>query len=45
MEERAKGGVGLIIIASMYIDPVGGGRLRQLGIYDGKLILQKKGAI
>jgi 2,4-dienoyl-CoA reductase-like NADH-dependent reductase (Old Yellow Enzyme family)/thioredoxin reductase len=36
--ERAKGGIGLIIVESMYIDPVGRGHIRQLGIYDDKLI-------
>jgi 2,4-dienoyl-CoA reductase-like NADH-dependent reductase (Old Yellow Enzyme family)/thioredoxin reductase len=36
--ERAKGGVGLIIVESMYVDPVGRGHIRQLGIYDDKLI-------
>jgi len=36
--ERAKGGVGLIIPESMYTDPVGRGHIRQLGIYDDKLI-------
>lgn len=36
--ERAKGGIGLINIESIYIDPVGRGHIRQLGIYDDKLI-------
>jgi 2,4-dienoyl-CoA reductase-like NADH-dependent reductase (Old Yellow Enzyme family)/thioredoxin reductase len=36
--ERAKGGVGLINIESIYIDPVGRGHIRQLGIHDDKLI-------
>ena len=36
--ERAKGGVGLINVESIYIDPVGRGHIRQLGIYDDKLI-------
>ncbi len=36
--ERAKGGVGLIIVESMYIDPIGRGHIRQLGIYADKLI-------
>jgi 2,4-dienoyl-CoA reductase-like NADH-dependent reductase (Old Yellow Enzyme family)/thioredoxin reductase len=36
--ERAKGGVGLIIVESMYIEPKGRGHLRQLGIYDDTLI-------
>jgi len=36
--ERAKGGVSLIIPESTYIDPRGRGRIRQLGIYDDKLI-------
>jgi 2,4-dienoyl-CoA reductase-like NADH-dependent reductase (Old Yellow Enzyme family)/thioredoxin reductase len=36
--ERAKGGVGLIIVESMYIDPIGRGHIRQLGIYGDKLI-------
>jgi 2,4-dienoyl-CoA reductase-like NADH-dependent reductase (Old Yellow Enzyme family)/thioredoxin reductase len=36
--ERAKGGVGLIIVESMYMDPLGRGHIRQLGIYDDKLI-------
>ncbi|MGA2465073.1 MAG: FAD-dependent oxidoreductase [Thermodesulfobacteriota bacterium] len=38
LTERAKGGVGLIIVESMYTHPVGRGHLRQLGIYDDKLI-------
>jgi 2,4-dienoyl-CoA reductase-like NADH-dependent reductase (Old Yellow Enzyme family)/thioredoxin reductase len=36
--ERAKGGVGLINVESIYIDPVGRGHIRQLGIHDDKLI-------
>jgi 2,4-dienoyl-CoA reductase-like NADH-dependent reductase (Old Yellow Enzyme family) len=36
--ERAKGGVGLILVESMYIDPVGRGHIRQLGLYHDKLI-------
>jgi len=36
--ERAKGGVGLILPESMYIDPQGRNHLLQLGIYDDKLI-------
>ena len=36
--ERAKGGIGLINVESIYIDPVGRGHIRQLGIYDDKLI-------
>lgn len=36
--ERAKGGVGLINVESIYIDPVGRGHIRQLGIYDDNLI-------
>ncbi len=36
--ERAKGGVGLIIVESMYTGPVGRGHIRQLGIYDDRLI-------
>jgi 2,4-dienoyl-CoA reductase-like NADH-dependent reductase (Old Yellow Enzyme family)/thioredoxin reductase len=36
--ERAKGGVGLFIVESMYMDPVGRGHIRQLGIYDDNLI-------
>ena len=36
--ERAKGGVGLINIESIYIDPVGRGHIRQLGIHDDRLI-------
>ncbi len=36
--ERAKGGVGLIIVESMYTHMVGRGHIRQLGIYDDKLI-------
>jgi len=36
--ERAKGGVGLILVESMYIDPVGRGHIRQLGIYHDHLI-------
>ncbi len=38
LNERAKGGVGLINVESMYIDPVGRGHIRQLGIYDDKLV-------
>ena len=38
LAERSKGGVGLITIESMYIDPAGRGHVRQLGIYDDKLI-------
>lgn len=38
LAERARGEVGLIIPESMYIDPVGRGHIRQLGIYDDKLI-------
>jgi 2,4-dienoyl-CoA reductase-like NADH-dependent reductase (Old Yellow Enzyme family)/thioredoxin reductase len=36
--ERAKGGIGLINVESIYIDPVGRGHIRQLGIYDDTLI-------
>ena len=36
--ERAKGGVGLIIVESLYTHPVGRGHIRQLGIYDDQLI-------
>jgi 2,4-dienoyl-CoA reductase-like NADH-dependent reductase (Old Yellow Enzyme family)/thioredoxin reductase len=36
--ERAKGGVGLIIVESMYTNPVGRGHIRQLGIHDDNLI-------
>jgi len=36
--ERAKGGIGLINVESMYIDAVGRGHIRQLGIYDDKLL-------
>jgi 2,4-dienoyl-CoA reductase-like NADH-dependent reductase (Old Yellow Enzyme family)/thioredoxin reductase len=36
--ERAKGGVGLINVESIYIDPVGRGHIRQLGIHDDRMI-------
>lgn len=36
--ERARGGAGLIIVESTYIDPVGKNHLTQLGIYDDSLI-------
>jgi len=36
--ERAKNGVGMITIESTYIDPMGRGRIYQLGLYDDKLI-------
>ncbi|MEW6081920.1 MAG: FAD-dependent oxidoreductase [Bacillota bacterium] len=36
--ERAKGGVGLILVESMYIDPVGRNHFRQLGIHDDAVI-------
>ena len=39
--ERAKGGVGLINVESIYIDPVGRGHIRQLGIYDDNEIILK----
>lgn len=35
---KAKGGVGLIMVESTYVDPRGKGRLYQLGCYDDKLI-------
>ncbi len=38
VEERAKGGVGLINLESIYVDPVGRGHIRQLGIHDDKMI-------
>jgi 2,4-dienoyl-CoA reductase-like NADH-dependent reductase (Old Yellow Enzyme family)/thioredoxin reductase len=36
--ERAKNGVGMITVESMFIDQVGRGNLYQLGIYDDSLI-------
>jgi 2,4-dienoyl-CoA reductase-like NADH-dependent reductase (Old Yellow Enzyme family)/thioredoxin reductase len=36
--ERAAGGVGLINLESIYVDPVGRGHIRQLGIHDDKMI-------
>lgn len=42
MEERAKGGVGLINPESIYVDPVGSGHIRQLGIQE--VVQKKKGA-
>lgn len=36
--ERAKGGVGLIIVESTYVDPSGKVRLGQLGIYNDELV-------
>lgn len=36
--ERARGEVGLILAESMYVHPAGRGHIRQLGIYDDKLI-------
>ena len=38
VEERAAGGVGLINLESIYVDPVGRGHIRQLGIHDDKMI-------
>jgi 2,4-dienoyl-CoA reductase-like NADH-dependent reductase (Old Yellow Enzyme family)/thioredoxin reductase len=35
---KAKGGVGLILVESTYVDPRGKGRVYQLGCYDDKLI-------
>ena len=35
---KAKGGVGLIMVESTYVDPRGKGRLHQLGCYDDRLI-------
>lgn len=40
--ERAKNGIGMITVESTYIDPVGRGRVYQLGLYDDKLILGHK---
>lgn len=36
--ERARNGVGMIAVESTYVDPVGRGRIYQLGLYDDKLI-------
>ena len=36
--ERAKGGVGLINPESIYVDPVGRGHIRQLGIHSDRMI-------
>jgi 2,4-dienoyl-CoA reductase-like NADH-dependent reductase (Old Yellow Enzyme family)/thioredoxin reductase len=36
--ERAKNGIGMITVESTYVDPVGRGRIYQLGLYDDKLI-------
>lgn len=38
LTERAKGGVGLILIESMYVDPVGRNHFRQLGLHDDSVI-------
>ena len=38
VEERAKGGVGLINVESIYVDPVGRGHIRQLGIHNDRMI-------
>lgn len=38
LSAKAKGGVGLIILESTYVDPRGKGRVLQLGCYDDKLI-------
>jgi 2,4-dienoyl-CoA reductase-like NADH-dependent reductase (Old Yellow Enzyme family)/thioredoxin reductase len=38
VEERAKGGVGLINVESIYVDPVGRGHIRQLGIHNDGMI-------
>jgi 2,4-dienoyl-CoA reductase-like NADH-dependent reductase (Old Yellow Enzyme family) len=38
VEERAKGGVGMINPESIYVDPVGRGHIRQLGIHNDKMI-------
>ena len=38
VEERARGGVGLINVESIYLDPVGRGHIRQLGIHSDKMI-------
>lgn len=35
---KAAGGVGLIITEATYVDPLGKGRVKELGIYDDKLI-------
>lgn len=40
--ERAKNGVGLIFTESTYVDPMGRGRLYQLGLYDDKLVQSHK---
>lgn len=38
LSAKARGGVGLIILESTYVDPRGKGRVLQLGCYDDKLI-------
>ena len=38
VEERARGGVGLINPESIYVDPVGRGHIRQLGIHSDRMI-------
>lgn len=35
---KAKGGVGLIIVEATYVDPLGKGRVFELGVYDDRLI-------
>lgn len=40
--ERAKNGVGMIAVEATYVDPVGRGRVYQLGIFDDKLIPSHK---
>ncbi len=43
--ERAKGGVGLILLESMYVDPLGRNHIAQLGLYDDRLIAGYRAAI
>jgi 2,4-dienoyl-CoA reductase-like NADH-dependent reductase (Old Yellow Enzyme family)/thioredoxin reductase len=40
--ERAKNGVGMMAVESTYVDPVGRGRVYQLGLHDDKLVPSHK---
>ncbi len=43
--ERARGGVGLIIVESGYIDPLGRGGMRRMGLHEDRLIPGLKGLV
>ena len=43
--ERARGGVGLIIVESGYIDPLGRGGTRRMGLHEDRLIPGLKGLV